>query len=351
MLITVAGVNAAMSRTLTQIIDRQAGGSVQVIAPGAFEPDVGGRLAELDGAGAVTPVRFGQTDRLTDDGSQRVDVTVIDPSTYFDVAGFAWVDGDDESAAAALAAGGAVLLPDATARRCRHATGATSCACARATGVAEFTVAGTYAVIGPGFGVVAATPDAERFGAGRPNAFLVDAAAGVRRGRARRTPSPTELGAEYDLIIDTPASTKEFAFGQLRGFFSLAYVILVAAAAAGLLGLANTLAVSVLARTHEIGVLRSAGTLRRQIRQMVLVEAVTLALAAFLLALPLGLLLTLGTSAAFRSAIGASVELTLPWALPRCPCSSTTLVVAAIASLVPARRAGRLEPVAALRFD
>ena len=28
-----------------------------------------------------------------------------------------------------------------------------------------------------------------------------------------------------------------------------------------------------------------------------------------------------------------------------------TLVVAALASLIPARRAGRLEPVAALRFD
>ena len=128
------------------------------------------------------------------------------------------------------------------------------------------------------------------------------------------TPSRPSSARTTTSSSTRPTSTKEFAFGQLRGFFSLAYVILVAAAAAGLLGLANTLAVSVLARTHEIGVLRSAGTLRRQIRQMVLVEAVTLALAAFVLALPLGLLLTLGTSAAFRSAIGASVELTLPWA-------------------------------------
>ena len=111
--------------------------------------------------------------------------------------------------------------------------------------------------------------------------------------RARSsTRSATELGAEYDLVIDTPESTKDFAFSQLRGFFSLAYVILIAAAVAGLLGLANTLAVSVLARTHEIGVLRSVGTLRRQIRQMVLVEAITLALVAFVLAVPLGLLLT-----------------------------------------------------------
>ena len=125
-------------------------------------------------------------------------------------------------------------------------------------GVAEFTVAGTYAVVGPGFGVVAGNPDAARFGAGRPNAYLVDAADGVDEGTLVYAVA-TELGGEYDLVIDTPDSTKDFAFSQLRGFFSLAYVILIAAAVAGLLGLANTLAVSVLARTHEIGVLRSAG--------------------------------------------------------------------------------------------
>ena len=149
-----------------------------MIAPGAFDPDVGARLAAVEGAGAVTPVRFGQTDHLTDDGSQRVDVTVIDPASYFEVAGFAWVDGDDESAASALETGGAVLLPDAIATGDGIDPGDVV-RLRTSEGVAEFTLAGTYAVIGPGFGVVAGTPDAARFGAGRPNAFLVDAAPGV----------------------------------------------------------------------------------------------------------------------------------------------------------------------------
>lgn len=348
MLITVAGANAAMSDTLARVVERQAGGSVQVIAPGAFAPEVGDRLAAVDGAGAVTPVRFGQTDRLTQDDSVRVQVMVIDPVTYFEIAGFAWVDGDDESAATGLAAGGGVLLPDVTLAGAGIERGDVV-RLRTSQGVDEFDVVGTYAVVGEGFGAVVGTADAERFGAGRPNAFLIDAADGVDpEGLA--DDMAIALGTEYDLIIDTPQSTKDFAFGQLQGFFSLAYVILIAAAAAGLLGLANTLAVSVLARTHEIGVLRSAGTLRRQIRRMVLVEALTLALVAFVLALPLGLLLSLGTAAAFRGALGASISLTLPWAfLP--PLFVTTLVVAAVAALVPARRAGRLEPVAALRFD
>ncbi len=348
MLIAIAGANAAMSDTLTRVIDRQSGGSVQVFAPGAFDPSVADRLAAVEGADAVSPVRFGLTDRLHDSGSTRVDVSVIDPASYFEVAGFAWVDGDDDSARRRLAAGGAVLLPDPFAVGAGLERGDTI-RLRTSLGVRPFEVAGTYAVLGPGFGIVAGTPDAAAFGAGRPNAFLVNASPGTDPEMLRLA-IVGDLGDEYDLIVDTPKSVRDFAFGQLRGFFSLAYVILLAAAAAGLLGLANTLAVSVLARTREIGVLRSVGTRRRQVRRMVLAEAVTLALVAFVLALPLGLIISLGTSAAFRSAIGASIDLTLPWAfLP--PLFVATLVVAAVASLVPARRAGRLEPVAALRFD
>jgi ABC-type antimicrobial peptide transport system permease subunit len=80
------------------------------------------------------------------------------------------------------------------------------------------------------------------------------------------------------------------------------------------------------------------------------VEAITLALVAFVLAVPLGFLINLGSAAAFKGAIGASIEATQPWgALPLL--LVLTLGVAALASILPARRAGRLEPVAALRFD
>ena len=77
-----------------------------------------------------------------------MDVTVIDPATYFDVAGFAWVDGDDESAAAALATGGSVLLPDAIVTGDDLDRGEVV-RLRTSEGVAEFTLAGTYAVDRP----------------------------------------------------------------------------------------------------------------------------------------------------------------------------------------------------------
>jgi len=180
--------------------------------------------------------------------------------------------------------------------------------------------------------------------------FLVDPEEGVDADHLAHDIEGALRKGGYDPIVDSPESTRAWAFGQLQGFFGLAYVILVVAAIAGLLGLANTLAVSVLSRTREIGMLRSVGTTRKQVRRLVLVEAITLAAVAFLLAVPLGFVINLGSASAFSGAIGASIEATQPWGvLPFL--LVLTLGVAALASFLPARRAGRLEPVAALRFD
>ena len=358
MLVAVTGTNAAMANTLDAIIERQTGGSIQVGSPGAFDPKVADSLAGIEGSGALTPVRFGRSERVEVDDAgnggreetrQSVNITVIDAPSYFDVAGFSWADGDDGKAEAALAAGGHVLIPDATFAGGGADVGETILL-QTSDGVQPYEVAGTYAVVGVGFGLVVGAPDAERFGAGRPHAFLVDAEEGVDPERLAVDIETTLQAEGYDPIVDSPEATRDWAFGQLQGFFGLAYVILLVAAAAGLLGLANTLAVSVLARTREIGMLRSLGTTRKQVRRLVLVEAITLATVAFVLAVPLGFVINAGSAAAFRGAIGASIEATQPWgALPIL--LVLTLVVAALASLLPARRAGNLQPVAALRFD
>jgi putative ABC transport system permease protein len=357
MIIALSGTNVAMANTLDSIIDRQTGGAIQVGAAGAFEPSVEQTLTSIEGTGPLTAVRFGQSERVeqepTADGGMKearahVDVTVIDAPTYFRVAGFSGVDGDDASAEAALTRGGAVVLPDSSVGG-GYDRGDTVLL-DTSEGLVPFEVAGTYAVIGPGFGITLGTPDAARFGAGRPHLFLVDPEDGVDAEQLAGDIEAALRYGGYDPIVDSPQSSREWAFGQLQGFFGLAYVILVVAAIAGLLGLANTLAVSVLSRTREIGMLRSVGTTRKQVRRMVLVEAVTLALVAFVLAVPLGFVINLGSAAAFTGAIGASIEATQPWgALPFF--LVLTVVVAALASLLPARRAGRLEPVAALRFD
>jgi ABC-type antimicrobial peptide transport system permease subunit len=83
---------------------------------------------------------------------------------------------------------------------------------------------------------------------------------------------------------------------------------------------------------------------------MVLVESATLALVAIALALPLAWVMTMGLVSGQKASLGFTVEFLYPWGLVPLV-GLAALFVAGVAALVPARRAGRLEPVAALRFD
>jgi putative ABC transport system permease protein len=348
MILAVAASNVAMNQTLDKVLTRQAGGAVQAIAPGAFDDSVSGQLAAIPGVTQASPIRFGFTELLDRGSTRSIGLNVIDPATYFRVASFSWVDGDDASVSQALAAGGAVLLPDNVASSIGVRRGGTV-SVRTSAGPVPFKLAGTYAVIGGGFGAVVGTHDLPQFGNGRPNGYLLGLKPGVSEDSVKASVL-SQLGEKYHVIVNTPSSTKAAAHKQLRGFFSLAYAVLAIAALIGMLGLANTLVVSVLTRTREIGMLRSLGTLRRQVRVMVFVEAATLAVVAFVLALPLSLALAAGIIRGQRASLGFSIHFVFPWAVVL-PLAIVTLVSAAVASLIPARRAGKLEVVAALRFD
>jgi putative ABC transport system permease protein len=216
-------------------------------------------------------------------------------------------------------------------------------------GVKPFTLIGTYGQIGNFFGPGLSQRDAAQLGAGRPNGYLIAAKDGVNT-RVLRDELRTALTARYSLEIQTTDDIKEQAHAQLQGFFALAYALLAVAGLVGILGLANTMVVAVLTRTREVGMLRSAGVLRRQARAMVLVEASTLALVAYLISIPLGWLLSTGIIVSQREALGFSIDYVYAWVLLPVLLLGT-LIVAGIASLIPARRIGRLQIVEALRFD
>jgi putative ABC transport system permease protein len=348
MVLSVAGSNAAMSSLLERVLDRQAAADLQVFAPDSFSPAATQTLASTPGVGRLSPIRFGTTAVQTADGPLRDGVTMIDPASYFDVAGFAWSDGDDASARAALAQGGAVLLGESDARRLGHRRGDTV-SLQTPTGLHDFRVAGTYAVIGEGFGIVAGVADGGVLGAtANANAYLVSTARGAS-AESVQTAVLHRLPREH-LYVQTSEAAKAQARAQLRGFFGLAYALLVVATVVGMLGLANTLIVSILARVREIGVQRTVGALPRQVRRLVLVEALTLAGVAIALAVPLSLELTAGIVRGQRATLGFSVEFQYPWATV-VPVAALALLVAAAVSVRPARRASGIPIVEALRFD
>jgi putative ABC transport system permease protein len=128
---------------------------------------------------------------------------------------------------------------------------------------------------------------------------------------------------------------------------AIVYVLLALAVIVSLFGIVNTLALSVFERTRELGMLRAVGMTRRQIRRMVRHESVITALLGATLGIAVGLFLA-GLVTAALSSDG------LKFALP--VGSLVAFVIVAVmagivAAIGPARRAARLEPLAALAYE
>jgi len=127
------------------------------------------------------------------------------------------------------------------------------------------------------------------------------------------------------------------------------YFVLIFLAVPSLVAMINTLAIGVIERTREIGMVRAVGATARQVRSMVLIEALILALLGTSLGLLSGLYLGRLAVDGLASA-GFPVRSVFPW---------TGIVVAlvmglifgALAAVIPARQASRLDVVAALRYE
>ncbi|HMX08257.1 MAG TPA: FtsX-like permease family protein, partial [Microthrixaceae bacterium] len=132
--------------------------------------------------------------------------------------------------------------------------------------------------------------------------------------------------------------------GSVDIIISIVNVLLGFAVAVAALGIANTLALSVVERTRELGLLRAVGMSRRRMRLMVRLEGVLIGTFGGVL----GLVVGVGFGAALVAALPAeNAELTLPWArLAALAVLGSVLGIAAAA--LPARRAGRLDVLDAI---
>ena len=112
-----------------------------------------------------------------------------------------------------------------------------------------------------------------------------------------------------------------------------------------LIGIVNTLMLSVLERTREIGLLRAVGMRRPQVRAMIRSEAVILATFGALIGIVIGTLMGLALVSALRQQ--GVTETSVPWVR-----LVEFLILAGVLGLVaaswPARRAARLDVLAAI---
>jgi putative ABC transport system permease protein len=115
-----------------------------------------------------------------------------------------------------------------------------------------------------------------------------------------------------------------------------------------LLGIVNTLALSIIERTRELGLLRAVGLRRIQMMSMIGVESVVIAAFGTLLGIAVGIALGAATARGMRdqgiTAIG------LPWG-QLVTYLVIGLIIGVIASAVPAIRAARLNVLGAIAYE
>jgi putative ABC transport system permease protein len=140
------------------------------------------------------------------------------------------------------------------------------------------------------------------------------------------------------------AQFKDSQLAQFNQILGLVYVLLLFAVIIALIGIVNTLALSVYERTREIGLLRAVGMTRVQLRRMVRGEAVVVAVFGSLL----GLVIGVGFGGAIVRALRSQgIGLTIPVGQ-----LAAFVVLAAAAGLLagwlPARRAAHLDVLQAI---
>jgi putative ABC transport system permease protein len=135
---------------------------------------------------------------------------------------------------------------------------------------------------------------------------------------------------------------------QTDQFLSLINILLALSVLIAVLGVVNTLALSVIERTHEVGLLRAVGMSRRQLRTMIRLESVLITVFGAVLGMLLGAAFGAGLVTALKSQ--GLTELAFPYG-SMLGFTVAAVVVGVLAAVLPARRAARLDVLAAVATE
>jgi putative ABC transport system permease protein len=152
-------------------------------------------------------------------------------------------------------------------------------------------------------------------------------------------------------FIYTVGEIKDVATNALHQTMVFANVQVLIAIAIGFLGIVNTLLIGVLQRTREIGLLRAIGMTRGQVAGTIVAEAVTIGAFGGILGIATGLLGGLVPVRLYLLAMtGYSMPIAIPW-FTLLWAFLAALVIGALASVGPARRASRVDVLEAIGYE
>jgi putative ABC transport system permease protein len=335
----IAVLGASLSKSATSNLENAVTADYLITGPSSgFTTSVAPAVARIPGVATVTSVYKGQFDVQ---GSVS-GLGAVTPADLSQTVHLALTAG---SGTAALAAG--ELLVDTTTASAKHlSVGSVLRVTFAQTGTAKLTVGGIFKtnpligsyLVGTGFFL-------SHFADPLPVAVLI-----------RTAPGADAVGAAVNRYLDAYPNVGLQTRGQFERSqqatvnqeLGLVYVLLALAVVIAMIGIVNTLVLSVFERTHELGLLRAVGTKRRQVRAMIRSEAVIVALFGAVI----GVIMGAGLGVAFAASLGQQgiTEIAIPWVS-----LVGFLVLSALLGLAaaswPARRAAKLDVLAAIAAD
>jgi putative ABC transport system permease protein len=310
--------------------------TMQATGIGGFSPEAIAAVSKVPGVSAATPVRLG-TIKLA---GEMAPVMVADPLALvmpidLKIGTGTGTLGPDE-----------LLVQRRTADQWGWSVGSTVPGEYPDGVKAPFRVAGIYADNPMASSPYIMTPAGYRPHA--PSELIQMAYLATADGAQIRRSLESALAAYPNVNLLDRRETKIKARGEIDQLLTMVIALLVLSIVIAALGIVNTLALSVIERSREIGLLRAVGMSRRQVRRMVRYESVVIAM--------------------FGASLGLAVGVTFGWALQRAMAeqgvevlsipfgrlalyAGAAAVIGVIAAVWPARRASRMDVLHAITTE
>ena len=353
-IVGLGGLVFSLSGGFLGILQRSLGSDYLIMPPavGVWGSDVGAKavlaadLRAVPGVEVVSTMRYAAA---TINGKP-VSLLGIDPRTYPQVASLTFQRGDAQEAYRALAEGRTLIANGIFAAQAGLEVGDVV-RVATPTGAQEYRIA---AVAGDYLNAKIMTAYISHDNLARDwrkteDIFIqVNLAPGADAARAEdKMRAILEDYPQFKLVNGQAYYEENKQLFQ--AVFAVYFVILGVLAFPSLIALLNTLAIGVIERTREIGMLRAIGAERRQVKRMVVAESLLLAAIGTALGLVgglyLGYVMVIGLSSG-----GFPVSYVFPYA-GLIAAVAVGLLFGVLAALVPARQAAQMDIIRALRYE
>ena len=341
----VSVVASSLTASIERVVTRDLGADLVISGPStggtppSFDPAVIDQVRGVPGVARAVAVR---TDAAQLSGGP-TPVEAADLSSLATIFRLARTDGELRTLRA-----GEVAVDDRFASDHDVSVGDTLRLGTARSGEQKLTVVGIYErtqlLPGP---VLSVTDAANGFRSPRASAGYVALRSGADAGAVRRQISAL-ISDEPEVSVQDQSDFAAQQTSQVDTVVVMLYLLLGLAIVIAVLGIVNTLALSIVERTRELGLVRAIGMRRGQVRRMVVVESVVIAVFGALLGLAVG------------SGLGAAVvralkdqgipELSLPW-VSMGLFLGLAVLIGLLAAVIPAIRASRTNVLDAIAYE